>query len=100
MKRELPDQGTVNTAIIDAVAEVTGRQPESLQPFAESIDTDAIESLFTRSGDGGVASLELIYEGCHLVLTQDTVTVEEILTINDAPPASLASEPAVPDSSS
>lgn len=78
MRRQIRPEESVTEVIVRAVADTTGRDPVELEPFAESIDPDAIESLFKRSSTDGPESLTLLYEGCRVTVDQDAVTVERI----------------------
>lgn len=74
----------VTEVVFEAVAAETDRCPEELRPLGERFDTDAIESLFTRSGrDARDArdspeSLTLLYEGCRVTIDQDAVVVQRV----------------------
>lgn len=64
--------------VIRAVADVTDRDPLDLDPIADTVDPEAIDTMFTRSSREDVATLKLIYEGCRVEVTSDVVHVEKI----------------------
>jgi hypothetical protein len=60
-------------SIVTAVSAATGRDPVSLPPLAESIDTDAIESLFgPGSPDQHTTRLEFEFAGCLVTIRPDS----------------------------
>lgn len=70
---------STSEAVIRAVADVMDRDPLDLEPFADTIDPEAVDNMFTRSSGEDVATLEMIYEGCLLRVESDDVYVKEIL---------------------
>lgn len=81
MRREIEPGETVTEAIVYAVAEATGREPTSMQPFAESIDADAVEAHFARAAGDGDPTLSVTYEGCRVTVTRDAVDVELLVDV-------------------
>lgn len=82
MRRRITDGlGPVYTAI-DAVAELTDRDPTELEPFGEHFDTDALESLFSQSSSHDTVQVTLSYEGCRVTLESDVVEVEPVPVAN------------------
>lgn len=78
MRRSIRPGESVSDVVVRAVADRTDRTPTDLRPFSESIDADALDSLFTRSARDSVESLTLLYEGCRVTIDPETVTVQEI----------------------
>jgi hypothetical protein len=78
MHRVIRPREDVTEAVFEAVAEETGRRPWELRPLGERFDTDAIESLFTRTSLDSPESLTLRYEGCRVTIGRDAVAVERI----------------------
>jgi len=78
MRRVVRPDGSLTAVISRAVADATGRSLEDLRPFADSIDTDAVENLFTRSSGDGPQELVILYEGCRVSVQEDVVIVEEV----------------------
>lgn len=84
---EAADQPTM--AIVDAVAQVTGRDPYRLAPMSDAIDTDALNDLFSgrtdrrdftrASSESGAAELhvEFQYEGCVVAVAPGRFTVSD-----------------------
>ena len=72
-----PGEG-VAEAVFEAVAEEKGRRPRELRPIGERFDTDAIESLFSRSSVESPDSLTLLYEGCRVTIGDGAVAVERV----------------------
>lgn len=66
----------VSETVVRAVSTATGTPPDHLQPLYEEIDPDALESIFTRSTGAGMETLTFLYEGYHVAVTRDSVTVE------------------------
>lgn len=71
----------VSEEIISAVATTKGTDPTELEALYESIDPDALDTLYDRPGDGrGRTSLrvEFTYCGCEVSVARDgSVTVSE-----------------------
>ena len=78
MHRAIGPREDVSEVVFEAVAEETGRSACELRPLGERFDTDAIESLFTRSSFESPESLTLLYEGCRVTIGGGTVAVERI----------------------
>ena len=77
--RRVVRPGESHTAVVvRAVADATGQAPEDLEPFGDSIDTEAVENLFTRSSEDGPKELSLLYEGCQVTVEEDVVIVGEV----------------------
>lgn len=76
MRKELKSRDSVTRVIVEAVAEVTGQDPTAMRPFAEAIDTDAVESLFSNGPAEGPPTLTVTYEGCRVTVDGGVVTVE------------------------
>lgn len=69
---------TLSETVIRSVAAMTCRRPQQLQPLYEEIDPDALDNIFTRSGNSGIQTLTMLYEGCRIQITQDSIKVEEV----------------------
>lgn len=78
MQRRIHPGQSVIELIVRSVADATDRDPLDLQPFAETIEVEAIELLFSRSSTDGPFRLTLCYEGCKVTVDREFVTVEEI----------------------
>ena len=56
------DDTTPSEAVVDAVAAVSGTEPEDLPPLYDSIDPDALDQLFRRrTGDPGPSETVLSF---------------------------------------
>jgi len=77
MRRQLSAGQSVTEVVVRAVAEVTGRGEMDLRPLGESIDPDALDSLWARSSEDCLESLTFRYEGCRVTVEGDGVTVED-----------------------
>jgi len=74
-------------AVVSAVADVTGTDPSELDPLYETIDPDALNSLFRGSqGDGpnsrgqvsfSVAGCDVVVHGSHKVVVSPTESTRE-----------------------
>ncbi len=62
---------TPSTAVVEAVAATTGREPTALPPLYESVDAEAIDDLF--SDPDGTVRLSLEYAGVTVTLYADGV---------------------------
>lgn len=64
-----------STAIVEAIAEYKGIDPLELeQPLYEVVDPDALDVLFTQSGNGkspSVDSVNFAYDGCMVRVSGD-----------------------------
>lgn len=74
-----PSNGRLVDRVLERVAEQRGVDPVELPPLYESIDPDALETLFapagTRSRNAGRVTFE--YAGCRVTVgTDGTVLVE------------------------
>lgn len=69
--RDRSDRAT--TALVEAVATVTGRKPTDLPPLYESVDTDALEALLssTATRSGRPVSVSFEYAGVEVVVHAD-----------------------------
>lgn len=76
MQREIDPGERVSDAVVEAVAEATGRDPESLRPFVESIDAQAVDDLLSAASGEGPDGLSVVYEGCRVTVEGGVVTVE------------------------
>lgn len=85
-----PDSATtVSDRVVDEVANVLNADPLDLDPLYETIDPEALDSLFQSSSEtGAVGRVEFEYEDC-LVTVFDTgdVTVIPQGSIRDSPVA-------------
>jgi hypothetical protein len=64
--------GRITRTIVEAVAEVRGREPASGQPLNEVLDPDALDRLFrSRSTDDqpGDVRVEFVFGGCEVTVT-------------------------------
>jgi hypothetical protein len=72
------------TAVAEAVAAATDREPTGLPPLYEVIDSDALDALFSRErmDDGRNVSVSFEYAGVEVVVSADGVEVRPI-TVDD-----------------
>lgn len=61
------DDESASGAVVRAVAAYTGQQPISLEPLYESIDPDALDTVFEPNGQ--TASIEFSYAGFRVQVT-------------------------------
>jgi len=76
---EIGTDETVSTAVVRAVGAVEGRNPQSLRPLTNVLDTEALDALFACRGDGAArigGRLSFVYSACRL-----TVDNGEYLTV-------------------
>jgi hypothetical protein len=62
---------SVSMAVVRAVSAVEGREPHSLPPLANVLDTDALDALFNARGDGTPRTggrLSFVYSNCRLTI--------------------------------
>lgn len=70
----------VSTAVVRAVSAVEGRDPQSLPPLVDVLNTDALDALFAPRYDGSARTggrLSFVYSNCRL-----TVDNGEYLTLH------------------
>lgn len=48
---EVSDDETVTQAVVAAVAAVAGERPEALPPLYDTVDTEALDTLFERASE-------------------------------------------------
>lgn len=70
---------SVTHAIVQAVVEETGQDTMEITPLGESIDPDAIESLFDASAGAAPRTVTLEYGGCRVIVDGDAVVAEPLL---------------------
>ena len=65
--------GSPSTAVIESVGEATGRDPDSLPPLYEAIESDALDQLLegARDRDGGRTRVVFDWAGVTLVVESD-----------------------------
>lgn len=66
----------LSLAVIECIAEVDGGDPETLPPLYESIDPEALNSLFRNRSTGEVTFTYLDYE---ITVTSDAITTTPLL---------------------
>lgn len=73
---------SLSVALVNSVAELTGREVSSLPPLHESIDPDALERLFEPTATGPrVGTIEFRYAGYFVTVARATdfvITLEDI----------------------
>lgn len=77
-ERAAGEAGTIVDAVVAAIADELGADPMELDPLHESVDPDALESIFrdtsSATRDGGTVTFES--NGCAVTVGADgTVTV-------------------------
>lgn len=75
------EKETVALTIVDTVASVTGREATALEPLSLTVDTDALNTLFSSTGrsDRESGSVRFVYEGCVVEVTADgTVAITDV----------------------
>jgi len=78
MRRPIEPGESVSEAVIQTVSGETAIDPLELPPLADSIDFDAVDSLFTRSPENGTQALTILYAGCRVFVEEDAVVAEKI----------------------
>ncbi|MGB9955161.1 HalOD1 output domain-containing protein [Haloferax prahovense] len=61
----------VSTAVVRAVSAVDGREPSSLRPLGNVVDTTALDTLFEPQYDGTPRTggrLSFVYNDCHITI--------------------------------
>lgn len=67
---ELGPDKSVADGVIEAVSEVYGLEPTSLDPLYSVLDPDALDALFKPEGSGNL-TVEFQYNGCEVQVTSD-----------------------------
>lgn len=65
------DDGSVCEVIVNSIAAVTGQRPETLEPLYETINPDALESLFrpvSPKAPRNTGSVTFTYERCEITV--------------------------------
>lgn len=76
VERSLADE-PVSRTIVAAVAAHTGTDPLELEPLYDTVDPDALDSLFGTGEDQSSTRVAFTYCGCDVVVsTDDGVRVE------------------------
>lgn len=69
----------ITGAVVDAVAAVAEADPIELPPLYESIDPDALETLFDRQREGTALEISFSYTGYEIVVEEgDRITVSAV----------------------
>lgn len=84
MRRTLEGEESVTSVVVRCVADAVGRDPKELEPFADSIDADAVESLFESVAEDAPRRLTVEYEGCSVTIAPDEVAVERLSAVDAA----------------
>ncbi len=63
VRHDWRDGGRPSTAIVEAVAAVTGREPTALPPLHRSLDCGAVDALLTGCDSGDRVSVSFTYAG-------------------------------------
>lgn len=78
MRRPLGEGEDPTVAIVEAVSEATGRDPMEIQPLAEVIDPDALDTVLAGASPENPIGLTLYLDGCRVSVDEDGVEVEEL----------------------
>ena len=64
-------------AVVDAVADATGRDPDAVGPLYDSVDPSALTTLLQTGGDGdNPVTISFTYDGCDIsVSSSGEITV-------------------------
>lgn len=70
--RTISSAESASEAVIEAVADAKGVDPLDLEPMYDTIDPDALDSIFRDSPGAGTASVEIRFEmaGCTVVVRE------------------------------
>ena len=71
MEYDIEMDEPVSMAVIRAVSAAEGREPQSLPPLANVLDTDALNALFGPRTDGTARTggqLSFVYSNCRLTI--------------------------------
>lgn len=71
MEYDIEDGEPVSTAVVRAVSALEGRDPRSLQPLSDVLDTDALDTLFHPRSDGTARTggrLSFVYSNCAITV--------------------------------
>lgn len=82
-----PDGKLLAIRIARAMAEVTGRAPEEIEPLCSTLDTDALADLFfePRPGDERAhVTLKFVHDGCEILLTENHRIAVQVLDTSDS----------------
>jgi len=82
MEYDIGADEPVSTAVVRAVSAAEGRDPQSLPPLANVLDTDALNALFGSRGDGAARTggrLSFVYSNCRLTIDNGEYLTLELL---------------------
>ncbi|OVE83836.1 HalOD1 output domain-containing protein [Natronolimnobius baerhuensis] len=68
VRYDIADEQSVTEAVIDAVATATGTDPIELPPLYDSIDPDALNTLFDRQREGAGLEMAFFYADYHIAI--------------------------------
>ncbi|NGM68362.1 hypothetical protein G6M89_04955 [Natronolimnobius sp. AArcel1] len=71
VRYDIADDQSVTEAVIDAVATATGISPIELPPLYDSVDPDALNTLFDRQREGSALEMGFFYSDYRIVVEGD-----------------------------
>ncbi|WP_324663266.1 HalOD1 output domain-containing protein [Haloarcula sediminis] len=70
--RHVPESEALSHAVVVAVAERNGVDPLDLdERLYDCIDPDALDALFTSSGQNACGTVQFVMAGCHVEVTAE-----------------------------
>jgi hypothetical protein len=82
MEYEIGPDEPVSTAVVRAVSAAEGREPSSLPPLGDVLDTEALDALFDRRADGTGRTggrLSFVYSTCRMTVDNGEYLTFEVL---------------------
>jgi len=82
MEYDIGTDEAVSMAVVRAVSAVEGRDPQSLPPLTNVLDTDALDTLFVPQGDGTARTggrLSFVYSNCRLTIDNGEYLTYQLL---------------------
>jgi hypothetical protein len=74
------EEANIVKTVVQSVAATKNVDPNGLPPLYDSLDPDALTSLWqsrSSTAGGDPLSISFIYSGCQVVLSNDTITVKK-----------------------
>ena len=88
MEYEIERIESVSTAVVRAVSAVEGREPCSLRPLTDVVDTDALDALFESRPNGQPRTggcLSFIYSDCRVSIDNgEYLSIEPLESVRRA----------------
>lgn len=80
MEHTIQPEMSMSVAVIEAVSDVEGCPPTELPRLSNAVDPDALDNLFTQTGNSGTerdSQLSFVFSNCRVTIENgETITVD------------------------